>query len=533
MKVATAEQMRAIDRRANEEYGIPGIVLMEAAGAALARVGVEELGGDARNKCVVVFCGKGNNGGDGFVAARYLANAGAEVFVLLTGGPSELKGDAARHYAPLRKMPIHHFDAVEPDFLAALYRADLLVDALLGTGVRGPIDPHSPMGKRLLLLSEIHLAGKTRILSADVPSGLDADTGRAAEGTVHASRTVTFALPKPGLLTYPGASYAGRITVAEIGIPEALLTSPDLNDQLTTADEMRRLLPPRAQARDANKGSFGTLLVIAGSPGMAGAACFTAISALRAGAGLVVLAVPESMLDTAAALAPEAVLKGLPETPERTHGGLGALEAALALAETADAVALGPGMAGTEKVVSFVQQFSSTAAKPLVVDADGLNALAKAGPQRVAARRSEAPFVVTPHPGEMGRLMACGTKQVQEERLSMVRECATRYGVTALLKGARTLIAATDGRLAFNRGGSVVLATAGSGDVLTGVIGALLASGLDGFDAARAGAYLHALSGEWCERQIGTAGVLATEIRDSIPQARRLLTTNDPVLDPL
>jgi NAD(P)H-hydrate epimerase len=245
------------------------------------------------------------------------------------------------------------------------------------------------------------------------------------------------------------------------------------------------------------------------------------------------LAVPESVLDTAAALAPEAVLKALPETPDRTHGGPGALEAALKFSEKVDAVALGPGMGGTEQVVSFVQQFSRQVGKPLIVDADGLNALAKAGPDVSSSRQSEIPLVITPHPGEMGRLMGCETNQVQQERIRIVRECAAKYRVTALLKGARTLIADHGGSLAFNRKGSVALATAGSGDVLTGVIGALLASGMNGYDAARAGAYLHALSGELCEREIGAAGVLAGEIRDHMPEARELLYSNDPILDQL
>ncbi len=521
--------MREIDRQTIEEYGIPGDVLMDAAGAAFARACVEELGGDVRGKCIAMVCGKGNNGGDGFVAARYLANAGAFVDVIMAAGPDELRGDAAAHFHPLLAMRLQILSAEVGDALAN-GNYDLIGDAVLGTGSKG-----EPTGTIASLLRQIRQQSEkgVPVVSADIPSGVLADTGIAAEGAVRARRTVTFALPKPGLLTYPGADFAGRVTVADIGIPHSLLEDPILTSELTTADWLRRLLPRRSQTRDANKGSFGTLLVIAGSAGMAGAACLTAISALRAGVGLVMLAVPESVLDTAASLAPEAVLKVLPETPERTHGGPGALEAALKIAEKVDAVALGPGMGGTEQVVSFVQQFSRQVGKPLIVDADGLNALAKAGPKMISSRSSDAPFVITPHPGEMGRLMQCSTKQVQEERLRIVRDCAASFRVTALLKGARTLVASETGNLAFNRLGSVALATAGSGDVLTGVIGALLTTGIDGYDAARAGAYLHALSGELCEREIGAAGVLATEIRDHIPQARELLYSNDPILDQL
>ncbi len=529
MKIATPEQMRSIDAQTTNDYGIPGVVLMEAAGAAFARACIEELGGDARGKRVAMVCGKGNNGGDGFVAARYLANAGAIVNVITAVSPDDLRGDAVAHFAPLVAMKIPVLSAEVGDALAA-GRYDLIGDAVLGTGSKG-----APIGTVASLLHQIGNQVKrgVPVVSADIPSGVSADTGDAADEAVRASRTVTFALPKPGLLTYPGADYTGRLTVAEIGIPHSLLEGSNLDFELTTADDLRRLLPRRSQNRDANKGTFGTLLVIAGSAGMAGAACLTAISALRAGVGLVMLAVPESVLDTAASLAPEAVLKALPETAERTHGGPGAVEAALKLAEKVDAVALGPGMGGTDEVVSFVQQFSRQAGKPLVVDADGLNALAKAGPEAMLSRNLEIPFVVTPHPGEMGRLMGRDTKQVQAERLQIVRDCAKNYRVTALLKGARTLIATESGQLAFNRKGSVALATAGSGDVLTGVIGALLATGMTGYDAARAGAYLHALSGEICERQIGATGVLAGEIRDHLPQARELLYSKDPILDQL
>lgn len=536
MKIATAEQMRAIDRRAMEEYGIPGIVLMESAGAAFARACQEELGGNAAGKRVLMLCGKGNNGGDGFVAARYLANAGAEVTVFLAGKASDLKGDAAAHFAPLRRMPVRIAEADDNPSALPNERPDLIGDALLGTGAHGPIAPDSEVGKALTRLRALIGSGAAAIpvVAADLPTGLDAETGTVDPLAVRATRTVTFALPKPGLLQYPGLENVGRLTVADIGIPRALLTDAALGMEMTTADEMRRLLPPRSESRDANKGTFGTLLVIAGSAGMAGAAALSAMSALRAGAGLVQLAVPVSLLDTAAALAPEVILKGLPETAARTHGGPGALEAALSLAEKADAVAFGPGLGGTEEAVRFVQELcrhllSPERAKPLVVDADGLNALAKGGPEILAGHDARIPFVLTPHPGEMGRLLGTDTRQVQADRQAAARECAERFGAVSLLKGARTLIATNDGRLAFNRKGSVALATAGSGDVLTGVIGALLSNRLNGYDAARAGAYLHALAGELCALEIGRAGTIAADVRDRLPAARAKLYRNEPL----
>ncbi len=549
--------MRAIDRRAIEEYGIPGVCLMQSAGDALARVCIEELGGtDIHGKRVVFFCGMGNNGGDGFVAARHLADRGAHVFVLLAGKSEDLKGDAAVHFAPLRRMmpggiyeetpgrkhpmPLFGAENTEDDETARIVLEDgilriahLFVDCLLGTGARGPIDRNGAIGRYLFLLNRMRgfPPRKTPVIAADVPSGVNADTGKADYLSVRATRTVTFALPKPGLFTFPAPDYVGKLTVAAIGMPRDLLEADTLTQEVTTQDFMRLHLPRRAQTRDANKGTFGTVLVIAGSAGMAGAASLTALSALRAGAGLVVLAVPESVLDTAAALAPEAVLKTLPETANRAHGGTGALEAALALAEKADAVAIGPGMGGTNETVAFVQAFVQACQKPLLIDADGLNAVAQmtvAAPP-LAGRK----VVLTPHPGEAGRLLNRDAKAIQENRLQTVRELATKWGATALLKGARTLVAepnnddGKEGRLAFNRLGSPALATAGSGDVLTGVIAALLAYMEMPYEAARAGAYLHALAGELYDKETGSAGALATDIRDLLPRAREALYTND------
>jgi hydroxyethylthiazole kinase-like uncharacterized protein yjeF len=526
MKIATAAQIRAIDRRAIDEIGIPGPVLMEAAGAAFARACVEELGGSVRGKRIALLCGKGNNGGDGFVAARYLANAGAEVSVFLTVPYEDLKGDAALHFKPLRHMTeirIVTVTGAVADLEHLDERFDLFGDALLGTGVKG-----APTGVSALLVGILMNAANrgVPVIAADIPSGVDADSGRVEEKmAVRATRTVTFALPKPGLLMYPGVEHVGRLTVADIGIPQRVLSDGAHQYELTTLDWMRRTLPKRQQTRDANKGSFGTVLVIAGAAGMAGAAVLTALSALRTGAGLVTLAIPQSLLPIAAMLAPEIILKGLPETREGTHGGPGALDAALALTDKADSIALGPGMGGNTTVASFVQAFVRRAGKPIVIDADGLNALT--GSPTAVRNRGETPTVLTPHPGEMGRLLSKDTRAVQADRLEAARQCAETYQCAALLKGSRTLIATPDGRTAFNRKGSVALATAGSGDVLTGVIAALLGQKHSAFDAARLGAYLHAVAGEIAEADLGATGALAGDIRDRLPLARRALYEKD------
>lgn len=534
MNVFTASEMRECDRRAIEEYGIPSVCLMEAAGIALANACVEELGGDVRDKFIVVLCGKGNNGGDGFVAARHLDSRGAYVYVCLIDClPSDLQGDAAIHYKcmPKRLTPPFLWPArdIEPynrtisTVLKKLRACRLVLDCIYGTGFRPPLS-----SQVFSLAREVNRLS-IPVICCDIPSGVDADTGDDGDVEVfHATRTVTFAGLKRGLLQYPGASYTGQITVSPIGIPTEVLNAA-ATATLTTPEWVRSKLPARVQSRDANKGRFGTVLVIAGSGGMAGAATLTALSALRAGAGLVHLALPASVLDTAAVLAPELVLHALPETPERSHGGEGALEKILQLAEKVDAVALGPGLGGNTVTKSFVQTFVQqlSVQKPLVIDADGLNAIAEAG-ETIFAQRTGANTLLTPHPGEAGRLLGKETRMIQAERTETVREAAQKYRATVLLKGARTLIATNENanHLYINRSGSVTLATAGSGDVLTGVLAALLAdreNKLSAPDAARIGAFLHALAGEICEQKQGAVGTIATEIRDALPEARRTL----------
>ena len=519
--------MRALDRRAaSDEFGIPSLALMQSAGEAFARACIEELGGSVKNKRVALVCGRGNNGGDGFVAARHLAGAGAVVDVFLAGRADELKGDAAVFFAPLphlhengvRVVQLSEADGATGVAEGVFSRCDLIGDALFGTGFQGAA---TGVAANLIERMNTMQARGLPVVACDIPSGVNADTGAADGPAVQATRTVTFALPKMGLLLYPGGALAGRVTVADIGLPRTLLLDDEnLRAELTTRAWMQKTLPPRTQARDANKGAFGTVLVIAGGHGMAGAASLAALAALRAGAGLVQLAVPASVFSAAASFAPEIITRPLPETSDGTYGGPGALDAALALAEKADAVALGPGLGRNNETTAFVQAFVSRFPKPLIVDADGLNALADSSQ---AAQSRPAPTVLTPHPGEMGRLLQSDTAAVQSDRLTAARDCAARYHAVTLLKGARTLIAEPEGRLAVNRQGSPALATAGSGDVLTGVIAALLAQKMGALDAARAGAYLHALAGERAARELGAAGVIASDVLHRLPAARQSL----------
>lgn len=491
MRVVTATQMHEADRQAIESLAIPGVCLMQSAGEALARAC-----GTARR--IAFLCGKGNNGGDGFVAARLLAVEGREITVLLTVDEGEIAGLAATHLAPLRASGVR----VVPFPPASLSGHDLLVDCLLGTGTRGA--PRGPVAEAIVAAN----ASGIPLLACDLPSGVDTDTGAVPGVAIRAQRTVTFAALKPGLLLYPGAEYAGNVILAPIGLP--LLTPA--TQELTTSDWVRATLPPHAQGRDTNKGSRGRVLVVAGARGMAGAAVLTATAALRAGAGLVTLAVPESLLPIAATLAPELVLKPLPETSAGTHGGEGWQDALAPLLARNDSLALGPGLT---PLPEFVTSLLAVAPLPTVLDADGLNALS--GPVPLPET-----CVFTPHPAELGRLLRVPSTDIQADRHGALRDAAERYGATVLLKGARTLVASPGSPLYYNRNGSVALATAGSGDVLSGVIAALLAQGLAATDAARCGAYWHALAGEQL-----AVGALAGEIRDALLVARAKLDSGE------
>ena len=507
MRVATAAAHRNADRIAIAEWGVPGTCLMQSAGEALVR-GAADVIGSVAGRRIALLCGPGNNGGDGFAAARLLHAAGADVSVVLGTEASRISGDSKVHFRPLAALniPIVHGpgDTVQ--------HADLLVDCLLGTGSSG-----APRGAVAALI-EAATQAPCPIVACDIPSGVDSDTGAVPGIAITANLTVALTGLKPGLLLHPGAAHAGRIRVAPLGIAESAFPEP--TDFLTTSETVRALLPTRAQHRDANKGSFGKVLVVAGSRGMTGAAVLAATSALRTGAGLVWLAVPESCVGAAATLAPEVVLRPLPETDAGTHGGPGALDILMDIAQSASAVAIGPGLGRHPACRNLVRDFLSRIETPAVVDADGLNAIS---PLDGPPCRPGKPPVLTPHPGEMASLLGTTAESVQSDRLAAVRAAADIAGAVVLLKGARTLIAQPSGIVHYNREGTPALATAGSGDVLTGMIAALLASGLPPVDSARAAAYVHATAGSFAAPAPFPGGALATEIRDHIPGAQRAL----------
>lgn len=518
MKVVTSKLIRAMDRETIDAFGVPALLLMENAAIAVAER-IAARWSPLKGKRVAIVCGKGNNGGDGLAIARLLySKSQAAVNVWLSEDPEQGASpefntnlEIARRFG-ITVRPIEGWIGFEHELAAS----DLIVDAILGTGVEG--DPR-PAAARAI--EAVNAAGKP-VIAVDLPSGLNADTGAPGNPTVRATLTVTLAFSKLGLHLYPGIDYAGEISVADIGFPPAVTDKPELNTLVTAPSDASRWLPPRSGGRDTNKGKFGAVFLIAGSPGFAGAATLCTLGASRAGAGLVTLGVPKSLFDILMARTPATVMtRSFSDSPSGCLSA-GAIKTLLAACEKADAVGIGPGLSGDAGTRELVTRFVRDCPSPLVIDADALNALS-ALPDRGASILGvrKAPTVLTPHPGEMGRLLGRDTNAVQEDRLGAVRDAVEQCQCVVLLKGSRTLIAAPDGRLAINETGNAGMASGGSGDVLTGIAAAFLAQVPDPWEAAAAAAYIHGLAGDMAAKEHGTAGLMATDLAEWLPRAMR------------
>jgi len=515
LPVLTAAEMQDADRRTIEEIGLPGAVLMENAGAAVASAVRERY---PRARRPVILCGKGNNGGDGFVVARRLLDLAPTT--LLLGRRDDVRGDARTHLAACERSG--SAVAEVPD--AAAWRevrgrvrgADLIVDALLGTGLR-----QEPTGLVSEAIAEIARAAEagTPVVAVDLPSGLPSDSGDVPWATVHASATVTFAAPKHGHVLPPSCDRVGELRVADIGIPRAVLEQSGSRLFLLEAADAARAFPERAAG--SHKGTYGHLLIVAGAVGKTGAAILAAMGALRSGAGLVTVATPANALPVVAAGRAEAMTEPLPVLPS---GDLapGALERALALAAARDAAVIGPGLGQEPGTRAFIREFVRLCPVPLLVDADGLNAMAPSDhePGALQALRREVATVVTPHPGEMARLLGLPSAEVQARRLETARRMAGDTAVFVVLKGQRTLVCRPDGVAAVNPTGNPGMATGGTGDVLAGIIGALLARH-EPWTAATAGVYLHGLAGDRAAATAGPESLLAGDVASALPDAIR------------
>ena len=510
MRVLTAAESRAADRRAIEELGVAPLVLMENAALGVADALGERFPGVRR---VALLCGPGNNGGDGFALARQLATRGYEVEVRLARFGRELSGDCARQRTIVEALglPVSEVAAGEIAGEAAhLAAAELVVDALFGTGLDRALD-----GEFGALVAALEAAGRP-VLAVDLPSGLDADAAAPIGPAARAHLTVTFGALKPAHVLPPACDWCGEVVVADLGVPSEADEGPGAL-HLLVGEELAGALAPRRA--NAHKGDFGHLLLVAGSRGKAGAAVLAARAAVAAGAGLTTVAAPEELLPSLVAGCPEAMAVPLPQSAE---GGiaLAGLERLLAAARERTTLAIGPGVGRQPETAETLRRLALASDLPLVLDADGLDAFA--GRLGELARRTAA-TVLTPHPGELGRLLQRSTAEIQGGRLAAAREAARRSGAVVVLKGHRTIVAAADGEAWINPTGNPGMASGGSGDVLTGVLAARLAQGDEPEFAAGLAAYWHGLAGDLALERLGGPAVAAGELIASLGAAWRAL----------
>ncbi|MEO8477496.1 MAG: NAD(P)H-hydrate dehydratase [Actinomycetota bacterium] len=499
--ILTPDEVGALDR-ATQEAGTPAGALMERAGRAVARAVVDLAGGVYGRRCVVV-CGKGNNGGDGLVAARHLSRWGMRVTVFAVEPTDALGEPAAGNLRALDDVGVSVRDWSPASLSHELARADVAVDAIFGTGFRG--FPEDEWAQAIAALNE----GPAPIVAVDIPSGVNGTTGAVEGAGVRAELTVTFGAAKVGVMMLPGANLAGAVRVVDIGFPEGIVNAGAF---LVTPFDVSAWLPVRPV--DTHKRATGVLVIVAGSRGMVGAPGLVAEAAGRIGAGLVTVAAPAEIVPTLQSRFSEAIFLPLPSTERGTIGRDG-LSAVLGLLDRAHALAIGPGLTTDEETAGLVRDLVRASPVPLVIDADGLNAFTGHASD-LADRVADA--VLTPHAGEAARLAGIGAPELATDRLELVRAIAKETDAVTLLKGSRTIVAEPSGAARINPTGGPVLATAGSGDVLTGVIGGLLSRGLSPVDAASAAAYVHGLAGSLAGRRTGE-GTLAGDIAAAIPEA--------------
>ncbi len=488
-----ASEQRALDEWAINDRGIPGLELMERAGSGLA----ELVAGLASEGRIAIVCGKGNNGGDGFVAARVLRERGREILVLTLAPLDELRGDARTN---AERLPGPAPEPFSPD---ALTGSSAIVDAILGTGFSG--EPRDPAAGAIEAIN----ASANKVIACDMPSGVDGSTGEIAGVAISAHATATFHAAKPGLWIAPGKGHAGEVSVIDIGIPAGGPADPKIG---LIGNRVTDGVPRRG--RDSTKFAAGSVLVCGGSTGLTGAPCLASEAAMRAGAGYVTACVPASLNPIFESRLLEVMTAPVPDL----SGALipAAADEVLERSQRVEALVLGPGLGRGEETFEFARAVAKRAEVPLLLDADGLNA--HAGELEALAARGAA-TVITPHAGELGRLLGEDSDSVQAHRLDAARRAARAADAIVVLKGDDTLVAATDGRVAVSRGGASALATAGTGDVLSGMIAALLAKRMDPFHAACAGVFVHAAAGRLAAQEIGTEGVIARDVIEALPRA--------------
>ncbi len=503
MRVVTGTQMKQIDMAAIEGLGIKGKDLMERAGHGVYEEAMTALGGSSE-PLVVIVCGAGNNGGDGYVAARYLNRAGVKTCIYTTVDMEDLKGDIRENYLdciglPIKIMSLHKGIDLDEGLAAFMSLSDdlgkgtVIVDAILGTGVNRQVG-----GIIKLTIDMINRCGKT-VIAVDIPSGIGADDGRVYGCAVKADTTVTFQAPKLGCVIYPGAEFTGKLVIKDIGIPESLVLS--MSDDIALIEQSTVSSLIKKRDKTFHKGDFGKVLIIAGSKGMAGAAALCARAALRTGAGLVRVAVTPEILYIIQVLVPEATCIMREQAAE--------------VFEDYDAIVIGPGLSIEADSRALLMKIIAEYNGILIIDADGLNAIE----DLALLRQSKSSLILTPHPGEAGKLLGCSTAQINADRLNSAKQLADISGACIVLKGAASLVTFPDGKIFINTTGNPGMATAGSGDVLSGIIAALAAQGIPWEHAAQTGVYLHGQAGDIMAEQIGEYGLVASDLTIGIAHA--------------
>lgn len=522
MIIVTAQQMQTLDRQTIDEFGIPGRILMENAGRGATHTFLKRVYGKGPGK-VGVLAGRGNNGGDGFVMARYLHQKGIDVTVYLLAAADKVKGDAAENLRLLAGSRVPVIEIPDTDRFraqqAGMRHIAYWIDALLGTGLNSEVKGF--FRNMIEFINQL----KRPVFAVDIPSGLHADTGQPCGACIQASATATFAFAKIAHVVQPGAQFSGCVDVIDIGIPPALAAKAHIQQQLLTGRQIQDLLGPRDP--DLHKGRTGHALIVAGATGKTGAAAMTANAAMRAGAGLVSLGIPRSLNVILESQLPEAMTIPLPDQ------GTGllleeAFDEIVGATQSKQAMALGPGLGTASHTRNLVHRIIKEIALPLVIDADGLNNMV-GHLKRLKARN--AATILTPHPGEMARLTGMPTAQIQLDRVDAARRLSQQTHTYVVLKGARTLIASPDGQIFINPTGNPGMASGGMGDVLTGLITGMLAQGHPPLDACRIGAYLHGLAADLLYSK-APWGYLATEVMNTIPLAINSVI-NDPPEAPL
>ena len=502
MRVSTVEEMRRLDQRAVHELGIPEALLMENAANGVYRV-IQELYGVAGRRFAVV-CGSGNNGGDGLALARLLRASGGRPEVMLLGAPERL-GEVARlnlEMATACGVPVR-VDASPDQLDLAIHRADVIVDAILGTGISGKV-----RGRSAEAIAKV-LRSRRPVVSVDIPSGINGDTGAVCGCAVQADQTVTFGLPKRGSLLYPGAAHGGELWVTPISFSPELVASHDVRVAVNLPPE----LPPRSPY--GHKGSYGEVLVVAGAASYFGAPVLAAGAVLRAGAGYVRLAAPDVVVPHLAGPGSEIVFQPMPSTASGSLARAGR-ERIVEIANTVDFVVVGPGLSLESETVELVRWLLPRLERPLLVDGDGLSAIV--GSLDLVGSRDQ-PTVLTPHPGEMARLLGCSVGEVLADPMASAARLVTDTEAIVVLKGAHSLIASPDGEVRINVTGNSGMGTAGSGDVLAGTIAAMACTGLNGVEATRCGVLVHGLAGDLAADELGADGMIASDILDALPAA--------------